>query len=88
MPKIHTGGDANSDAFAQNTAASEREGNLVELGSPVGPNDGYKQEPLGKVMEGDIPGVLSDATNKENQTKPMLTGLGVDGVDEMKSVEI
>ena len=86
-PKIHTGSDANRDAFAHNTAASERDGNLVELGSPIGPNDGLKQEQLGKVMEADIPGVLSSATNKENQAKS-LTGLGVDGVDEMKSVEI
>ncbi|KAL6719643.1 Cell wall assembly regulator [Lecanora helva] len=86
-PKIHTGADANRDAFAHNTAASERDGNLVEVGTPIGPNDDYKQEPLGKVMEADIPGVLNDATNKDKQTKP-LTGLGVDGVDEMKTVEI
>ncbi len=86
-PKIHTGADANRDAFAQNSAASERNGNLVELSSPVMSNDSYKQEPLGKVMEADIPGVLSNATNKEIQAKP-LTGLGVDGADEMKSVEI
>ena len=85
--KVHTGADANRDAFVQNSAASERDGNLVELGSPIGPNDGYKQEPLGKVMEADIPGVLDNTTNKESQEKP-LAGLGVDGVDEMKSVEI
>lgn len=87
VPKVHTGADANRDAFAQNAAASERDCNLVELGSPIGQSDGYKQEPLGKVMEADISGVLSDGTNKEDKPKP-LTGLGVDGVDEMKSVEI
>lgn len=88
LPKIHTGGDANSDVFAQNTAASERNGNLLEIGSPTGPNDGYKQAPLGQVMEADMSGVLSNVTNKEIQTKSGLTGLGVDGVDDMKSVEI
>lgn len=87
VAKIHTGGDANQDAFAHNTAASERDGNLVEIGTPIDSKPGFKQEPLGKVMEADISGVLSDATNKDYQAKP-LTGLGVDGVDDMKSVEI
>ena len=87
-PIVHTGGDANKDAFAQNSAASEREGNLVEVGSPTGPNDGYTQEPLGKVLEADIPSALKDATNGQSQAKHMVTGLGVEGVDEMKSVEI
>ena len=86
-PKIHTSGDANRDAFAQNTAASERDGNLVELGTPVGPSDGQKQQTLSKIMDADISGVLHDATNGKTEAKP-LTGLGVDGVDEMKSVEI
>jgi len=87
VPKIHTGGDANLDAFTHNTAASERGGNLVEFGTPIAPKPSLNQEPLGKVMEADIPGVLSDATNKDYLAKP-LTGLGVAGVDEMKSVEI
>ena len=87
-PKVHTGGDANRDAFAHNTAASERDGNLVELNSPVGGRDGYRQGSLGgKVMEADIPGVINDELNKEKQSKP-LAGLGVDGIDDMKSVEI
>lgn len=87
-PKVHTAGDADRDAFAPNSAASERDGNLVEVGSPTGPNDGYRQEPLGKVMEADMPGMLKDATNGQNYAKPMTTGLVVDGVDDMKSVEI
>ncbi|KAL2055170.1 hypothetical protein ABVK25_004508 [Lepraria finkii] len=87
-PKVHTGGDTDRDAFAQNSAASERDGNLVEVGSPTGPNDGYRQEPLGKVMEADMPGMLKDATTGQNYAKPMTTGLVVDGVDDMKSVEI
>ena len=87
-PKVHTGGDANQDIFAQNTAASERNGNLLEVGSPTGPNDGYRQAPLGQVMEADMSGVLKNTTNKEMQTNSALTGLGVHGVDDMKSVEI
>jgi len=87
VPKTHTGGDANRDAFAHNTAAGERDGNLVELGTPIDSKSGFQQESLAKVMEANISGVLSDATNKDFQAKP-LTGLGVDGVDDMKSVEI
>ena len=88
VPKIHTAGDANKDIFAQNTAASERNGNLVEMGTPVGLSDGYKQAPLGQVMESDMSGVLRNATNKEIQTNPGLTGRGVEGSDDMKRVEI
>lgn len=87
MTRVHTGGDANQDAFAKNTAASERDGNLVELSTPAGVNDGYKQEPIGKVMEADIPGAINDAAKMESHAKP-LSGLGVDGMGEMKSVEI
>ena len=87
-PKVHTGGDANHDAFAQNSAASERDGDLVEVGTPTGPNDGYRQESLGKVMEADMAGILNDSTNGRSHAKSVTTGLGVDGVDDMKSVEI
>ena len=87
-PKVHTGGDANKDPFSQETAASEREGNLVELNTPtVGPDEAKKNELLGKVMDADVQGaVLKDATN--GKAKSAITGLGVDGVDDMKSVDI
>lgn len=39
-------------------------------------------------METDMSGVLKNATNKELPTNSALTGLGVHGVDDMKSVEI
>ena len=39
-------------------------------------------------MEADMSGVLKNATNRETQTNSALTGLGVHGVDDMKSVEI
>ena len=87
-PKVHIDGDANQDTLAQESAASEREGNLMELGSPTGPSDGYKQEPLGNVMDADLSGALKDEVNKENQAKSGTKGLGVDGIDDMKSVDI
>jgi cell wall assembly regulator SMI1 len=88
-PRLYTGGDANQDAFAQNSAASERDGNLVELGTPIGPGESFNsQEPLGKVMDADIQGALSGTINKDLHANPKTTGLGVDGIDEMKSVEI
>ena len=89
VPKLHTGGDANADAFAQNSAASERDGNLVELDTPIGPSDGYRtQESLGKVMDVDVQSMLSDTVNKDLQAPGPAKGLGVDGIDDMKSVEI
>ena len=88
VPTVYTGADANKDAFAQNSAASERGGNLVEVGSPTGPIDNYEKESLGKVMEADIPSVLENATNGQHGAKSLMAGLGVEGVDEMKSVEI
>lgn len=86
--KVHAGGDANRDAFAQNAAASEPDGNLLEVGSPTAPDDGYKQEPLSKTLEAHMPAVLNDASNGQNHGKPMVAGLGVEGIEEMKSVEI
>ena len=85
---IATGGDANSDLTATETAANERNGTLVELGSPTGNDEGKGLiSPLGPVMK---PAVLHDGTNKEkeHQARPLVTGLGVDGVDELKSVDI
>ena len=83
--KAQTVANVNKDAVAQNTAASEREGNLMELNSPVVPKDTPKQHPLRPEAQVDI---LGDMTNKENSTNMKRTGLGVDGLDDMKSVEI
>ena len=85
VPKIHTGGNPNMDPLAQSTAASEREGNLVELNTPTLAHDAPKEEHKSNVMQADI---LSDITNKEASEKARAMGLGVDGVDEMKSVDI
>lgn len=83
--KIHTGGDANKDPLAQNTAASEREGNLMELNTPKLANDPTKKQPQDKTMQTDI---LDDLTNKEANLSAKPAGLGVNGVDDMKSVDI
>lgn len=83
-----TGGDVNRDSTAPETAASERDGTLVEFGSPPSNDEGKGLiSPLGTVMK---PAVLHDGTNKEkdNQARPLVTGLGVDGIEELKSVDI
>ena len=85
VPKVHTGGDANKDTHAQETAASEREGNLVELQTPVVPNGASKQEPAGDVMQADV---LGDMTNRAAKPNTKVPGLGVDGVDELHKVDI
>ncbi|KAL8995701.1 MAG: hypothetical protein Q9188_006746 [Gyalolechia gomerana] len=81
---IHTGADANKDPLATETAASERDGKLVEVATPLAtdPDKGLKRP------EGVTPIITSNVDdNKENAGKD-AKGLGVEGVDEMKSVEI
>ncbi|KAL8964080.1 MAG: hypothetical protein Q9183_004718, partial [Haloplaca sp. 2 TL-2023] len=87
---IQTGGDARKDSLATETAASERNGKLVEVATPVitDPEKGLKGP------EGMAPLVDEDA--KERKEMDGAKGLGVDvdadrngdGVGEMKSVEI
>ena len=87
-PKIQTGADANKDAFAKNAGTNDREANLMELNTPtVGPDDAKKDDLFTKAIDsGTQETVLKDVAN--GKTKSDLTGLGVDGLDEMKSVEI
>ncbi|KAL8676117.1 MAG: hypothetical protein Q9186_007328 [Xanthomendoza sp. 1 TL-2023] len=89
-PVIHTGGDANNDSLATETAASERNGKLVEVASPVATDSeqGLKRpEGMAPLMKSPTGGHDED---KENAVgKGNAKGLGVNGVDdEMKSVEI
>ncbi|KAL9635305.1 MAG: hypothetical protein Q9164_003542 [Protoblastenia rupestris] len=85
VAKVRTGGNANKDPLAQETAASEREGNLVELQTPVVSDHASKQESLGKLMQADM---LGDLTNQTANSNSKTTGLGVDGVDGMQKVDI
>lgn len=82
---IHTGGDANLDPFATETAASERNGRLVEITTPIEGDDISRQKSLGAVMDAVI---IQDDDDKENKKEPLVTGLGVEGLEDMKSVEI
>ncbi|KAL8635146.1 MAG: hypothetical protein Q9228_007335 [Teloschistes exilis] len=83
---IHTGADADMDAFATETAASERNGKLVELATPTAtePEKGLKGPAGIAPLTGSM--TLHHDEDKENAGK--AKGLGVEGVDEMKSVEI
>ncbi|KAL9035743.1 MAG: hypothetical protein Q9180_004694 [Flavoplaca navasiana] len=85
---IHTGGDANKDGLATETAASERNGKLVEVSTPVAtdPGAGLKRPQGMAPLSESI--TLNHDENKENTGNTTAKGLGVDGVDEMKSVEI
>ena len=83
--KIKTENGANHDPHVRKTALSEKDSNLMDLNSPALPNDKLEQQPLDKVMHADI---LGDATNKGSSTNAKGAGFGVEGVDEMKSVDI
>lgn len=81
---IHTGADASKDVLATNTAASERNGKLVEVQTPIAtdPQRGLKGP------EGMAPLVMQNHDVEKAIDGEMAKGLAVDGVDEMKSVAI
>ncbi|KAL8734522.1 MAG: hypothetical protein Q9166_001422 [cf. Caloplaca sp. 2 TL-2023] len=85
---IYTGGDANKDSLATETAASERDGKLVEVATPVAtdPEKGLKRpEGMAPLMDSMT---MNHDEDKENTDRSTAKGLGVDGVDGMKNVEI
>lgn len=71
--------------LATETSASEPTGKLVEVETPIGNNEGQNQASLDKAMQ---QAALHDERDKENRTKPGMTGLGVNGLDGLKSVDI
>lgn len=81
---MQTGADASKDVMATNTAASERNGKLVEMQTPV-PTDPERGL---KAPEGMAPSVTQNHEVEKANDGEMAKGLAVDGVDEMKSVEI
>ncbi|KAL8771297.1 MAG: hypothetical protein Q9209_003202 [Squamulea sp. 1 TL-2023] len=85
---IHTDGGENKDGLPIETAASERNGKLVEVATPIvtDPEKGLKVPgAMAPLMDSMSPNHDED---KENNGRTIAKGLGVDGVDEMKSVEI
>ena len=62
---------------------------LVEVETPVVSNEDPKKQDFSSALPATIPAaVFIDGRSKENQGKAVVTGLGVDGVGELKSVEI
>ncbi|KAI4122410.1 MAG: hypothetical protein LQ338_005833 [Usnochroma carphineum] len=81
---IHTGADADQDPMATNTAASERNGKLVQVETPIAtdPERGLR------APEGMAPLAMPNhGADHEGGDEP-VKGLAVHGVDEMKTVEI
>ncbi|KAL9015862.1 MAG: hypothetical protein Q9185_006756 [Variospora sp. 1 TL-2023] len=81
---IATGGDADKDVLATNTAASERNGKLVDIQTPVVASS---EQGL-KGPAGMAPLAMSDSGAKQESGDPTKKDLAVDEVDEMKSVAI
>ncbi|KAL8718448.1 MAG: hypothetical protein Q9225_004414 [Loekoesia sp. 1 TL-2023] len=81
---IHTGADANKDPLATETAASERNGKLVEVATPIAPepDEGLKRP------EGIAPLIAPIHDDDKENAGKTTKGLAVDGVDEMKVVEM
>ena len=84
-PKLDTGGDGQKDASVPGKADGDKDENLVELNTPVPTPQPSKQELFDKPSQ---PDVLGNSTNLDKGPKSKVSGLGVEGVDEMKTVEI
>ena len=70
--------------LATETFPSQPNGKLVEVETPIVTNEHQMQESLDKALQQ----ASSDERIKETPSKSVVTGLGVDGVDGMKSVNI
>ena len=84
---IYTGG--RKDTFPRKDPASDTDSQLVELATPI--SERFEKIPDDRP---ESPSKSAEATaqegeaNKENASKEPATGLGVDGIDGMKSVDI
>lgn len=81
---VRPGGTMAKSMLATETFPSQSDGKLVEVETPIVSNGHPLQESLDKAMQQ----TSSDVRNKENQSNSVVTGLGVDGIDGMKSVNI
>ena len=70
--------------LATETRANEPNGKLVEVETPIGSNVDQINVSLDKAIQQ----APHDERDKENRAKPAVTGLGVNGLDGMKSVDI
>ncbi|KZF21349.1 cell wall assembly and cell proliferation coordinating protein [Xylona heveae TC161] len=99
---VHTGGNANDDPTATETAASERAGKLVEIATPqLSGSDAADDEAALKGPKGMTEPSANSLANTDDETPTVgeVTGLGVQGVtepanstkaeaEELKNVEI
>ncbi|KAL9100859.1 MAG: hypothetical protein Q9163_003825 [Psora crenata] len=76
VPKMHTGGNSNKTPLGPESAASEREDNLMELQTPTVSNEASKQ---------DRPGDLSITAVPSNTQRG---GLGAQDGDNLQKVDI
>ena len=81
LPKLDTSGDGQKEAFSRVKTASSRDDDLVALSTPSSAVEPSKQNAFGK-------SALSNTTNAEKTPTAKVAGLGVDGIDEMKNIEI
>ncbi|MCJ1375493.1 Cell wall assembly regulator [Loxospora ochrophaea] len=83
---VGIGAQPNKEMLRLETAVNnESTGALLDAATPAADGQSRTRKDLGAVME---PVVLNDDHDKENRKDPMVKGLGVEGLDEMKSVDI
>ena len=90
--KMQSPVDANrQDPFVRDFAAPKTEDNLLEMGTPVSTVPNKKLGEIEPSMEDNTSTdalVAGPNVSKEGKEKPATMGLGVEGVDDMKTVEI
>lgn len=83
---VHTNSeDSSKDSIATGSSPSEVSGELLEVATPRASDDEQRQKGPGDALE--AVGLIGDRET-EDRKEPIVTGLGVDGLDSAKVVEI
>lgn len=81
---VHTSEDTSTDSTATETPASETDKELVEVATPRVSDEEKGQKESDDALE--AIGLIDD-DEKADRNEPVVTGLGVDGLNNMKGVE-
>ena len=89
-PKVQTTGLSKQESISEQSAANMSEANLLEMNTPTSAIDGRNIIDLKSPMETNGLISLNEKTKAghDDKEKPAVAGLGVEGVDDMKNVEI
>lgn len=90
LPKLETSTDDKQDPFAKNTTLDRTDSNLMDINTPTSTTNDKGIDQATAPKDLNVSAVLVEKTNSDKSppSKATVTGLGVEGVDDMKTVEI